>query len=260
MTKRFFFISIILLGGLLASCVSTKDITYFQGAKNFEEYVNLLDSSHYEIRIKPNDNLLITVSSRNPMAIEEFNSVSFERGSVTSASLDWRGYLVDEYGYINFPKFGKIFVQGMYKDELVRLLEDEIKKYYDDPVVNVRFLNYKVTVMGEVARPGVYTVSDEKITIPQALALAGDLTIYGQRDNVLIYREENGKKEFYTLNLKDPMVFSSPYYYLRQNDVIYVAPNTAQASRSAYSQTWSTIISVTSLLFTIGTFVYTSTK
>ena len=260
MIKRSFFIYIILLGCLLASCGSTRDITYFQDAKKFEKFVALLDSAHYEIRIKPNDNLLITVASRNPIAVEEFNSVSFERGSISTSSLDWRGYLVDEAGYINFPQFGKIYVQGMSKDELIQLLEKQIKTFYDDPIVNVRFLNYKVTVLGEVSRPGVYTVNDEKITIPQALALAGDLTIYGKREDVLVYREENGQKTFFTLDLKDPMVFASPYYYLRQNDVIYVSPNSAQASRSSYSQSWSVIISITSLLFTIGTFVYTSTK
>ena len=117
---------------LLTSCASTKKITYHQDAERFTELLNMLDSSEYSLRIKSNDNLLITVNSRNPKAVEEFNSVSFERGGASTASLDWRGYLVDEDGNINFPVFGKIYVKGLNKAELSNLLEERIR----DPVVN----------------------------------------------------------------------------------------------------------------------------
>jgi Periplasmic protein involved in polysaccharide export len=246
---------------LLVSCGSPKKITYFQDAVAVFERTNPNDMAHYDLRLKPNDNLLITVSSRNPVAAEPFNTISFERGSTaTTSTLEWRGYLVDEQGYINFPSLGRIYVEGMTKEQLISYLEGQIKAYFDDPVVNIRMMNYKVTVMGEVSRPGVYTVTDEKITIPQALALAGDLTIYGRRDDVLLCRVEEGKKEFKEIDLKDPLIFTSPYYYLQQNDIIYVAPNKAQASRSEFNQTWSTIISISSLLVTIATFIYTVTK
>lgn len=255
--KIYYFIVLLITGCFFASCGSPKKMTYFQDAVAWSEEMNRLDSTHYEIRIRPNDNLLITVSSRNQLAAEQFNTISLDRGGVSTSAIEWRGYLVDEEGYINFPALGKLYVSGMKKDQLISMLEEKIKTYFDDPIVNVRFLNYRITVMGEVSKPGMYTVSDEKITIPQALAMAGDLTIYGKRNNVLICRVEDGQKQFYEIDLRSPDVFNSPYYYLRQNDIIYVAPNKAQASRSEYNQTWSTMISVTSLLVTIATFVYT---
>ncbi|MDL2241810.1 polysaccharide biosynthesis/export family protein [Bacteroidales bacterium OttesenSCG-928-L03] len=250
----------ILIVVLLSSCGSTQDLTYFQNTDSFARFAHQNDSAHYEIRIQPNDNLLITVTSTlNPQAVEPFNTISFERTTTTS-TLDWRGYLVDEHGYINFPGIGKLFVANMTKDQLIALLEKEMKTFVQDAIVNIRFLNYSISVMGEVAKPGLYTVTDEKITVPQALALAGDLTIYGRRDNVLICRVENGQKQFYTLDLRDPRVFNSPYYYLQQNDIVYVAPNKAQAGRSVYNQTWSTVISVTSLLFTLAGLIVTISK
>lgn len=258
MNKHFLIYSFFILLSLLflSSCGSRKKLTYFQDAAVFSHTAHLNDSTHYEIRIRPNDNLLITVSSINPVAAEPFNTISFERGGVsTTTMLDWQGYLVDELGYINFPVLGKLYVSGMTKDQLVTTLEEKIETYFADPVVNVRFLNYSISILGEVAKPGLYTVSNEKITVPQALALAGDLTIYGERDNVLICRVENGKKNFYTMDLRNPAIFNSPYYYLQQNDIIYVAPNKAQAGRSAYNQTWSTVISISSLVVSIGTLV-----
>lgn len=258
--KNYYFIFFI-IGAILTSCGSTKDLVYFQNVEKFVRSSEFKkDSANYEIRIKPNDNLLITVAARNPLAAEPYNSVSLDRGG-SAANLQWQGYLVDENGYINFPELGRLYVKDMTKEQLIAMLEERIKIDIEKPVVNVRFLNYKITIMGEVSKPGVYSVNDEKITLPQALALAGDLTIYGKRENVQICRiNDNGEKHFQTLDLRNPAIFNSPYYYLQQNDMIYVAPNKAQASRAAYNQTWSTIISVASLLFTIGTFVYTATK
>lgn len=247
----------ILVGLFVSSCGSQKRITYFQDIDSYLQNQTLIDSSYYEIRIKPNDNLLITVSSINPIAAEPFNAISFDRVS-SSTTLEWRGYLVDENGYINFPVIGRLYVANMTKQDLVDLLEERIREFFNDPVVNVRFLNYSVTVMGEVVRPGSYLINDEKTTVLQALAMAGDLTIYGERDQVLIARvDEKGSKQLYTMNLKDPAIFNSPYFYLQQNDVIYVAPNKAQASRSEYNQTWATWISVSSLLVTLANLIFT---
>ncbi|GHT53514.1 polysaccharide biosynthesis protein [Bacteroidia bacterium] len=247
----------LLLTLIVTSCGSKKDILYFQDIERFP--LNATDRAQYQIRIVPNDNLLITVSALNPVAAEPFNSVNLTTGSL-SGSLEYRGYLVDERGDINFPVIGKVALGGLTKTEAEKLLSDKISHYIKDLVVNIRFMNYKVSILGEVNRPGTYVINDEKISIPEALSLAGDLTIYGQRQNVQIYRMENGEKKYYTVDLTSPAVFYSPYYYLQQNDLVYVKPNKARAGASTYNQSLPLIFSAVSIIVTVVSFVVTLSK
>jgi polysaccharide export outer membrane protein len=241
---------------MITSCGSKKDILYFQDIESFP--LNTTDRAKYQLRILPNDNLLITVSALNPVAAEPFNSINLT-GSYTTG-LEWKGYLVDERGEINFPVIGKVTVGGLTKAEAEKLLGDKITHYIADPVVNIRFMNYKISILGEVNRPGTYTINDEKVSLPEAISLAGDLTIYGQRQNVRIYRMENGEKRYYTVDLTSPSVFYSPYYYLQQNDLVYVEPNKARAGASTYNQSLPLIFSAISILVTVASFVITLSK
>jgi polysaccharide export outer membrane protein len=253
---RALFYTLFLLVLIATSCGSKKDILYFQNIESFP--LDTIDSAKYQLRIVPNDNLLITVSAHNPAAAEPFNSINLT-GSFTSG-LEWKGYLVDERGEINFPVIGKITIGGLTKVEAEKLLGDKIAHYIANPVINIRFINYKISILGEVNRPGTYTINDEKISLPEAISLAGDLTIYGQRQNVWIYRMENGEKRYYTVDLTSPSVFYSPYYYLQQNDLVYVEPNKARAGSSTYNQSLPLIFSAISILVTVASFVITLSK
>ena len=167
-------------------------------------------------------------------------------------------------GTINFPVLGKLQVGGLTKSECENLIHDKILPYLnakENPVVTVRMANYKISVLGEVARPGVFTVGNEKINIFEALAQAGDLTIYGVRDRVKLIREEsNGQKNVYTLNLNDVNIISSPYYYLQQNDIVYVEPNKVKARNSSVGQTTSLWLTSTSILVSLASLLYTILK
>ena len=246
--NRLAFFAVVLL--FFASCGSPKNIIYFQDAQS-NIYDPAQDFSNYEIRIANNDNLLITVSSKNPQAAEMFNIIRTDR-NVTTQSLQWQGYLVDQSGDINFPLIGKIHFSGLAKSEAINLLQEKISAYIEDPVVNIRFMNYKVIVIGEVNRPGIYTVDDEKVTIVQSLGLAGDLTIYGNRHNIMVCREMDGQKKFFSVDITSPDIFNSPVYYLQQNDLVYVEPNKAKIRVSTnYTQNFSLGVSLISLLMTI---------
>ncbi len=242
-------LSVLLLALLMFSCGSSKDVVYFQDAQNVPQYVRDNDLSKYEIRIMPNDNLLITVSAFNPEAAKMFNTIQLDR-TTSIANLTWQGYLVDQQGYINFPVIGKVKIGGMTKEEAISMLQKQVSEYIENPVVNIRFMNYKVTVLGEVNRPGTYTVESEKVTLPEAIGLAGDMTIYGQRNDVMVARVVNGEKQFYHVDLTNSEVFFSPYYYLEQNDIVYVSPNGTKAGSSTYNQNLPLVVSLISVLIT----------
>jgi polysaccharide export outer membrane protein len=212
---------------LLMSCVNTKKSTYFIDQN---DAVLETTSSSPETVITPNALLGITVSSLNPNATVIFNTTLT---GTTQAS----GYLVNREGYIQFPVLGNIKAEGLtgnqLREQIVKSLID--KKLLVDPIVNVRFLNFKITVLGEVGRPTVIDVPNEKISLLEALGLAGDITIYGKKDNVMIIREENSKKIIKRLNLTTNTLFNSPYYYLKANDVVYVEANKAKISSSSRS-------------------------
>lgn len=262
--KRFSIPSILMVMALLvASCTGSKKVAYFQNL----EQVNLEGSKGlYDAKIMPKDMLMITVSTLTPEAAAPFNltvgSSVGSSGQLSGGSSSLQGYLVDNQGNINFPVVGTVHVQGLTKTECQELIAQQITPYLsktEKPIVTVRMSSYHVTVMGEVGSPGVIPVTTEKMSIIEALAEAGDLTIYGKRENVVLIREtETGKKEYHYLNLNDANIFNSPYYYLQQNDIVYVEPNNVQAKNSSIGQSttlWFSFVgivtSVASLLVNI---------
>ena len=248
------FFALLLLTLIVTSCTSKKDIIYFQNAENFTPAAT--DETKYTLHIVPSDNLLIRVSALNQTAAVPFNVIGSTVGTTgTSTSMEWNGYLVDEKGEINFPVIGKIALGGLTKDAAERLLEDKISQYISNPTVNIRIMNYKISVLGEVNRPGTYVINDEKVTLPQLLSLAGDLTILGERRNVQIFRMENGEKKSHTVDLTSPEIFYSPYYYLQQNDLVYVRPNGARVRSAGVNQNLSLIITSVTFLIAILSFV-----
>ncbi|RYE37114.1 MAG: polysaccharide export protein [Sphingobacteriaceae bacterium] len=219
---------------LLSSCVDVKKNIYFSNQKD----TTIASKNDAPLTyIQPNDLLSIAVSSLNPAATAIFNTPNNSYVSSSSASginLQSPGYLVNTDGFIQFPVIGNIKVSGLtttqLKDRITKDLVD--RKLLIDPVVVVRQLNFKVSVLGEVAHPTVLNVPSEKISLLEALGLAGDITIYGRKDNVTIIREENGKKTIKRVNLNSNQIFYSPYYYLKSNDIVYVEANKARITSS----------------------------
>ena len=221
---------------MLASCGSVKDIAYFQN--KLVDQPEAIDK-HAGIVIQPKDMLSIVVSSRNPELVAMFNLpvVSYQAGSeVVSGAGQQRlvGYVVDNNGLIEFPVLGPIKVAGLTRWELSELIK---KKLLDgglltDAVVTVEFMNFKVSVIGEVNNPGTFSIEGDKVTVLQAISLARDLTIFGERENVTVIRERDGQRTMYEINLCDVSMFNSPAYYLQQNDVVYVQPSKVKARQS----------------------------
>lgn len=240
--------SIISIMLVSASCVNTKKAVYFSG----QQSGSFNPPTAPKPVIQNNDLLSISVSSLNPEASAIFNqpntggnSVSVPSNPSTPATTTTAsGYLVDGTGHIQFPFLGTVQAAGLTKDELKDKLTKELvdKKLLVDPIITVRFLNFKVTVLGEVAHPTVITVPSERISLLEAIGLAGDLTIYAQRDNVLVIRDEDDKKVTHRLNLNSTELFNSPYYYLKSNDVVYVEPNKAKVASTSRTQQWLPIV------------------
>ncbi|HTM93731.1 MAG TPA: polysaccharide biosynthesis/export family protein [Flavisolibacter sp.] len=215
---------------LFCSCVNTREATYFNDLKDSTQFRS---GTLPETFIKSSDILDITVSSLNPEATAIFNPSHKANGENT-------GYLVEPNGTILFPVLGSIKVEGLTKEQLkaqlTKMLAD--KKLLVDPIVSVRFQNFRVTVLGEVKNPAVIPVPSEKISMLEAIGLAGDLTIYARRDNVLLIREENGVKMLKRINLNTNELLGSSYYYLKANDVIYVEPNKSKVASTSRTQAW----------------------
>lgn len=228
----------------LNSCVDVKKATYFNDTYN----VTIASSvSTLEPVIQKNDLLSISVTSLLPAATEIFNAPNDNRissGTSTGNNNNAAGYLVNQDGSIQFPILGKIKAAGLNKkefgDNLAKSLVD--KKLLLEPIVTVRYLNFKVTVLGEVAHPTVVNVQNEKITLLEALGLAGDVTIYGKRDNVRVIREEEGQKIIKAFNLNSAEIFTSPYYYLKSNDIVYVEPNKSKVATTGRSTMWLPVV------------------
>ena len=221
---------------MLASCSTVKDIAYFQNKiVNEPEAID----KHAGIVIQPKDMLSIVVSSRNPELVAMFNLpiVNYMAGTemvISGAQQRLLGYVVDNNGQIDFPVLGPIDVAGLTRWELSELIK---KKLLDgglltDAVVTVEFMNFKVSVIGEVNSPGTFTIQGDKVTVLQAISLARDLTIFGERENVTVIRERDGQRTMYEINLCDVSMFNSPAYYLQQNDVVYVQPSAVKARQS----------------------------
>jgi len=241
------------------SCSTPKNVAYIQNS----DYVDYAKSEYlYDARIMPKDILTITVNTVNPDASEPFNLIirnTLRQGANIGTSGSLQTYLVDNEGCIDFPVVGKLQVGGLTKSMCEKLIHDRIQRYMnaeENPVVTVRMSNYKISVIGEVNRPGMFTVGNEKINIFEALAQAGDLSIYGVRDRVKLIRENaKGRKEIYTINLNDANIVNSPYYYLQQNDVVYVEPNSVKAKNSAIGTSTTIWISVTSALVSLASLI-----
>ena len=250
---------------LLCSCASTKNVPYFQNADQV-----ILEQSRllYDAKIMPKDLLSITVTTTNPEAAVPFNLSVPTTYSTTNLTTYSHGslqtYLVDNEGRIDFPVVGSLKVGGLTKNECEQLVHDKIMPYLnknENPIVTVRMINYKISVLGEVNKPGMFTVSNEKINILEALAQAGDLTIYGVRDKVKLIREDaSGQKEIHTLNLNDANIINSPYYYLQQNDIVYVEPNKVKARNSGIGQSTSLWLTSTSILISLASLMYSILK
>jgi polysaccharide export outer membrane protein len=215
--------------GFATSCVSPKSIVYFQGDSS--RYSSQEITQKYVPLIQPNDILSIVVGSLNAEANEVFNTPNLFTTASTNysttgggARVQPLGYLVDMDGTIEVPLVGKVKIGGLRTTDAADTIRIRLMSYLKEPSVIVRNLNFKVSVLGEVKLPAVYVIPDEKITLPQVLSLAGDLTIYGNRSNVMIIREENGKREYARLDLTSREIFDSPYYYIHKNDVIYIEP------------------------------------
>src|SRR5690606_22980704 len=227
----------------LTSWASREDIVYFQGTPG-ETF-----AANYSPTLQPDDQLVITVSG---MAIEATKPFILTNYYYQSQDETRRlTYLIDENGEIDYPILGKIKLSGLSRIEAMELLKQKLSEYIIGPGVNIEIVNFKVTVLGEVNRPGTFQVDNERITVLEALGLAGDLTINGVRKNVMVIRETPEKKEFYHLDLTSGDIVNSPVYYLKQNDVVYVEPNKAQINSSTYSRNTSIIISVAGLIITV---------
>lgn len=244
---------------LMFSCASPKDILLFQDIDTLEQY-SIEQQNNPTIR--EDDLLIITVSAPDMEAVRPYNLMIETRPSYSSSSVNigatsqQQTYLVDNAGNIEFPILGRLHVAGMTRSKLVDHLRTLIMKDVKDPIVNVRIVNYKVTVLGEVNRPGSYTIDGERVTLPEALGLAGDMTIYGKRNNIIILREVDGKKEHEIIDLTSIKSLNSDYYYLKQNDVVYVSPNGAQIQSSKFNRNASVYVSVASLLISVLVLVF----
>ena len=227
-----------------SSCVPKKEVIYFQNAKDFE---TIVDTDTFAPKFKVNDVVSIFVSTFNMEAVQPFNLFI---GGANTANPQFIDYLVDVEGNIDFPVLGKIKLLGLSVQETQELFKEKLSLYLKDPIVNIRILNFRVSVIGEVNRPGRYEVSGQRITILEALALAGDLTIKGNRTDVLVIRDFSGTKTYTKVDLTNKELFNSPVYYLTQNDVVYVVPNNSAISSASGDTRIGTIISVTSFLIT----------
>ena len=251
---------------LSTSCISQRKLSYLRDVTEVSaDSINKTYVSQKANYITKGDVLSIFVNALDAEAVMAFNlpvanvqNITAKQVITASGGGSVQGYWVDPEGNIDFPVLGKMHVEGMtttmLKDTLTQLISRSVK----DPIVNVGILNFTVTVLGEVKNPGRHAVSDQGLTIFDALGLAGDLTIYGKRNNVLVSREVDGKMEFARLNLNDQAIFASPYYHIRQNDVIYVEPNNARSIASQNIPLYLSMITTLGSMATVIVSVYSN--
>lgn len=245
---------------VFTACTSPKNVIYFQDAASFSRQEI---EQKYEAKIHADDLLSIVVNSKDPELALPFNlpRVNYQLGVTATTGGQQNsvlGYLVDTDGNIDFPFLGTLRVEGLTRAGLTNLIKKELteNRLLKDPVVTVQFLNFKVSVMGEVSNPGCFTVSGDRITLLEALSMAGDLTIYGKRDRVAVIREDNGMRTIMYQDLRSADIFNSPAYYLQQNDIVYVEPNKAKSGQSGINQNnsvgvWLSVVSVLSSLVSL---------
>ncbi len=244
------------------SCAARKDIVYYQNIGNVS---NPKEFVSYEIKIQPDDLLMIIVSAEDqetaiPFNLKSFASINSKQPDMLMGQQSMQSYLVDVNGFIDFPILGRLKVGGLTRTEVLKVFQEKISKYIEKPIINLRILNFKISIQGEVVMPGTYSINSERITLIEALSMAKDLTIYGKRDNILIIREVNGTKTYNRVDITKADFINSPFYYLSQNDVVYVEPNKNKINGAAVGPNTSVIISISSLLITLITLIVTSTK
>ncbi|SHM19302.1 polysaccharide biosynthesis/export family protein [Flavobacterium saccharophilum] len=238
---------------LCFSCASKRNIVYYQ---NIDKTNIQNNANFYEIKIQPDDLLMIIVSAEDPEVAKPFNLSTVVVGNSSRLDLATgqqtiQSYLVDSNGMIEFPIIGKLHVGGLTRSEVLKLLQDKIGIYIKKPIINLRIMNFKISLQGEVNLPGTYSVESERITLIEALSMAKDLTIYGKRNNILVIREVNGVKSYSRVDITSADFINSPFYYLAQNDVVYVQPNNVKVNASAVGPNTSVIISAISILISL---------
>lgn len=245
---------------LLTACAQSKDVIYFQGVDSLTPEQLEAMSQTYSTKLTYDDMLSITVSNWDPASVAPFNppvyaySVEGEQAFVSSQSM--YTYLVDKNGDIEFPVLGKIHVAGLTRQELATMLQERISKYVKDkPLVKVELLNFKVTMMGEFNKPGSYSIKNDRVTILDVIGMAGDLPLTANRKNILVIRENEGKKDIYRLDITDPNIFASPCFYLKQNDVVYAEPIKTKLRSRTSSDRQFTMSLVTSLISSVSVIV-----
>ena len=259
MFKKYVAYLVVCMAVFFTACTSTKKIIYLQDVVPLKQQEI---EQKYEVIIHGDDLLAIMVNSRDPELALPFNMpmVSYQLGSNTGGQQRVLGYLVDTNGNIDFPILGEIHVEGLTRMQLTELIKNKLIEgdLIKDPIVTVQFLNFKISVMGEVGRPGSFTISGDRITLLEALCMEGDLTIYGRRVRVGVFREKNGNRTILFHDLRSADIFISPCYYLQQNDIVYVEPNKAKSGQSSINQNNSigVWVSVISLLTTIAVLIF----
>lgn len=246
---------------MCASCGSTKEVPTLAYFQNLKDSVGKLPDnvSNYKIKIQPDDELIITITSTLPEATAMYNlplgNPSLKGNINATQSPRIQTHIVDRNGMIQLPVLGEIQAAGLSTKELEAVIKHRVSEHVKDPFVRVEMINFTVNVMGEVRAPQRIVVGKERFSVLDALAAAGDLTEYGKRDNVLVIRTENGKSTYHRLNLTDGSIYASPYFYLQQNDVVYVEPNDIKIDNSKYNQfsafklsQLSTIVSLASVI------------
>ena len=248
--KTFFYVFLL---ALTSSCVSKKDIYYFQK----DEIDTTKVSNIYKTFFKPDDLLEITISAKDVDAVRPFNlsAVTYSTSSNSAIGVAQKqSYLIDANGEVEMPVLGKIKLGGLSRESGVELLKNKLSpNYIKKPHVNIRITNFKITVLGDVLRPGNYVIPNERISIIDAIGLAGDLKISGNRTNIKVFREENGMKNKYVINLLSNKTFTSPAYYLQQNDIVIVEPNNASIQSASSNANTNLLISIASLLVILVT-------
>lgn len=240
---------IIVLSFLIFSCASDKTIYYLQGDLQKTE-----NPSTYEPLLQPADELLIVISAENPEVAAPYNLNSFmlqESTGIIGGQERILTYLIGKDGSIDMPILGNVKLEGLTRLEAINKIKSLLVNHIKDPIVNLRLINFKVSVLGEVAKPGTMVIENDRVTILEALSFAGDLTIYGKRDGIKVIREVNGVKTINIINLTDTNLINSPYYFLDQNDVVYVEPNKTRVNSSVIGPNVTVILTSLSLLIAI---------
>ncbi len=235
---------------IFSSCGSRKNMVYLQPDST---QINTL-YGQYVPKIQVNDILTVVVTAADPKVTAPFNPVSSMTTSNMTQQVDMAlrpTYTVDNQGDITLPMLGKVHVLGLTRIQAIEKIRVELGQYIKDPGVNINFNNFRISVLGEVSRPGSFIMPTERVTVLEALGMAGDLTIRGVRKNIMVIRENDGQKTIHRLDLTQQNTINSPYYYLAQNDVVYVEPNKSQINNSKLGANSNIIISIASLLITV---------